>query len=180
MPVYVHNKEFTDALLIGERLAPFCFCFLLTLPNRQKTRLSDSVVRTGNGLVRDSIGWIWRQKWLVLTEQSLSIHKSKVRSALSTRPSLLSVLLSMLPWHLRASKLVLVRVPIRSQYSLGPYSLLPARAFSTLMTSQISSGQISNRVVCFCRQMTSSIASLCKMKKSYLAGRMICTPEVLS
>jgi protein-serine/threonine kinase len=51
-------------------------------PHRNSEALFNSqVVRTGHVSVKEEgtfAGWIWKVKWLVLKEQTLSIHKSEV------------------------------------------------------------------------------------------------------
>ncbi|KZT05248.1 uncharacterized protein LAESUDRAFT_601491, partial [Laetiporus sulphureus 93-53] len=50
-------------------------------PNRGSDMSSNSrVVRSGAVAVKEDglVSWLWRPKWLVLKEQTLSIHKSEV------------------------------------------------------------------------------------------------------
>lgn len=43
--------------------------------------MSPEVVRSGTVHVKEDglVSWLWRPKWLILKEQTLSIHKSEVR-----------------------------------------------------------------------------------------------------
>ena len=57
-------------------------------PNRNSDMVSSShIVRSGMVAIKEDglVSWLWRPKWLVLKEQTLSIHKNEV-----SRPSLLS------------------------------------------------------------------------------------------
>jgi len=59
-------------------------------PNRNSGDITDThVVRSGAVSIKDDgfASWLWRPKWLVLKEQTLSIHKNEVR--LLYRPKLL-------------------------------------------------------------------------------------------
>ena len=50
-------------------------------PNRQSDMLSShNIVRCGTVTVKEDglVSWLWRPKWLVLKESTLSIHKSEV------------------------------------------------------------------------------------------------------
>ncbi|KAI0776731.1 hypothetical protein BD413DRAFT_430151, partial [Trametes elegans] len=50
-------------------------------PNRNPDMVSSShVVRSGVVAVKEDgiVSWLWRPKWLVLKEQTLSIHKNEV------------------------------------------------------------------------------------------------------
>lgn len=50
-------------------------------PNRNSDMVSSShVVRSGVVAIKEDgiVSWLWRPKWLVLKEQTLSIHKSEV------------------------------------------------------------------------------------------------------
>jgi hypothetical protein len=59
-------------------------------PNRNSEALFNSqVVRSGLVSVKEDgtfASWIWKVKWLVLKEQTLSIHKSEVRVLTSCDP----------------------------------------------------------------------------------------------
>ena len=50
-------------------------------PNRNSDMVNSShIVRSGMVAVKEDgiVSWLWRPKWLVLKEQTLSIHKSEV------------------------------------------------------------------------------------------------------
>lgn len=54
-------------------------------PNRNSDSISNSsIIRSGTvGFKEDAFAsWLWREKFLVLKEQSLAIHKNEVRSPL--------------------------------------------------------------------------------------------------
>ena len=55
-------------------------------PNRNTDMISSShIVRSGLVAIKEDgiVSWLWRPKWLVLKEQTLSIHKNEVSSCLS-------------------------------------------------------------------------------------------------
>ena len=94
-------------------------------PNRQQRDLpSDShVVRSGTVSVKDDgfTSWIWRPKWLVLKEQTLSIHKTVVRLFPSPyHPSVRAIVSSVLPRHVRG-----VSTPCCHHLRLGTRLLVP-------------------------------------------------------
>lgn len=58
-------------------------------PNRISDSLQSShVVRCGIVSIKEDglVSWLWRPKWLVLKEQTLSIHKSEVRVTVTLLP----------------------------------------------------------------------------------------------
>jgi len=50
-------------------------------PNRQSDSMSSVIVRSGSVSLKEDgtfASWMWKAKWLVLKEQTLSIHKAEV------------------------------------------------------------------------------------------------------
>jgi len=62
-------------------------------PNRNSENMDTHVVRSGAISIKEggfATSWLWRPKWLVLKEQTLSIHKNEVRPL--SRPKLLPLI----------------------------------------------------------------------------------------
>jgi serine/threonine-protein kinase CLA4 len=50
-------------------------------PDRSSDSMSSTIVRSGVVSIKEDglVSWLWRPKWLILKETTLSIHKSEVR-----------------------------------------------------------------------------------------------------
>ena len=89
-------------------------------PNRESDSVSSAqVVRCGIVSVKEDglVSWLWRPKWLVLKEQSLSIHKSEVRTCHGSSTSR----------RIAESELFFTRVPCTRTVPLIALAVLPPR-----------------------------------------------------
>jgi hypothetical protein len=108
-------------------------------------------IRSGTVIIKEEGGfssWLWKTKWVVLREQTISIHKSEVRAPLSCLAP---------PSPPRASS-------------------RRRRSSSTSATSPTSSASISSPTVFYSSQRTSASIYLSKATRSSTAGRTTSTP----
>ena len=136
-------------------------------PNRNSENIMNAhVVRNGIVSIKEdgfATSWLWRPKWLVLKEQTLSIHKSEV--SLTYRSTLPPI--SQFAWSLLNSIFVLSRPAQR---------LVP----SIFETSQTLSGSTSNPTAFFLRQRINDSTYLSRTMKNYTVGKMTSTLAALS
>jgi hypothetical protein len=114
------------------------------------------VVRSGNASIKEDgfASWLWKAKWLVLTEQVLSIHKNEVSSLF---PSLLRFFGD----------------PCISSHRHNKPSFF-------LVTSQTSSAQTSSPIVSFWKQRIRNTGYHSRTMKRSMDGRMISIHGALS
>ena len=127
-------------------------------PNRgSDDTMNSQIIRNGTvSMKEDGFGnWLWQRKWLVLKEQTLSVHRSEVRQPFP------QLCVPFLPAFAFLS--TVHHRPPRPKTPFG-YAISPT-----------SSGQISNLTVCSLRPRTSGISSPSRMTKNSMAGKTMCT-----
>ena len=108
-----------------------------------------SIIRSGTVSIKEDgfASWLWKAKWLVLRDQSLSIHKNEVGSCAVVSRAILESHLSFSPRHSKPS----------SHYGI----------------SRVSSEQISNPIACILRQGTENYGFHSRVMRRFMDGKTI-------
>ena len=121
----VYNTSLSSFTLSSPSASPYTFPYsrIGGSPNREPDdTLNSQIVRSGLVSMGDSFAnWLFQRKWLVLREQTLSIHKNEVRSLSNLNDLPLLTILQTAP---QQSVIMLSGISNIERIDMKPYCLL--------------------------------------------------------